>query len=227
MSREVPILFSAPMVLAILAGRKTQTRRILKHPLHDTAPGCCWVPTRGGRGLSTSWAGGTSSVPVRQPYGEPGDLLWVRETWASKDPNHVAFNADGWCGVRADYGGEWVFGHHGWILNHSQKDGRYFGLDRYGGKWKPSIHLPKKYARIWLEVTGVRVERLQDITEEDAKAEGAEGFQLYEDWESPLKGARRSFAELWHSINGAESWNANPWVWVVGFKRTERKAVAA
>lgn len=123
------------------------------------------------------------------PYGQPGDRLWVREAWM--DLRGVD-GAVGPCMYRAT-----------------------FGNAPDGGKWRPSIHMPRWASRITLEVTGMRVERLQDISEADARAEGVSRAQC-PDWH-----ATTDFRAIWESINGPGSWDANPWVWVVEFKRLE------
>lgn len=198
-----PILFSAPMVRALLDGRKTQTRRIVKPQPNGTesVSPCHWVET----GWSTSrGSSGCLCRPVRCPYGQPGDLLWVRETFCSDDDTPTIYKADG---------DEELY-----IKNHD--------LLCTNLPWKPSIHMPRWTSRLTLEITGVRVERLQDITEEDAKAEGivfcerdsdgAEWYSLPEwKWQSPA--AARAYRTLWESINGSGSWDANPWVWVLEF----------
>ncbi len=191
--KERPILFSAPMVRALLDGSKTQTRRIIKPQPKDRPTG--WGTVENGKGPETS---------VRCPYGQPGDRLWVRETWrtgagldqlAPSDLPHdvpVFFEADG----------ETV---------HNQ------------GKVRQSIFCMRWMSRITLEVTDVRVERLQEISEADAIAEGIDVTRLdpgatYTD---DVPSARRGYRALWESINGAGSWDLNPWVWVVEFKRVE------
>ncbi|HFT7982104.1 TPA: hypothetical protein ACU9Z7_001360 [Pseudomonas aeruginosa] len=202
--RERPILFNDQMVRAILDGRKTVTRRVMKpQPVLD---GHFW--TYGGAGWSdrinslTPVAG--HSLAARCPYGQPGDRLWVREAWA--------------CTLVAQAPGE------EWVV-YREGDNR----TDYGGPWKPSIHMPRWASRILLEITAVRVERLQDISEEQAEAEGTQGCVPYCQSPYDSDGApacdcmnltyKESFQALWSSINGAASWDANPWVWVVEFKR--------
>lgn len=207
--KERPILFSGPMVRAILEGRKTMTRRAVK--LRHGADvvvvnGQVWKPAR------VDYAG-----YVDCPYGQPGDRLWVRETWTCVHGVPEAGgvpHTDDFVRYRADAGAAEKL------------------IDEIKC-WHPSIHMPRVYSRILLEVTAVRVERLQDITEADAQAEGVErvvvgsGWRRYCDPDSeevgvpPCGDARRSFRSLWKYINGAESWNANPWVWVVEFKRVQ------
>jgi len=185
--KERPIMFSGPMVRALLSGRKTQTRRLFK-----------W---KGGHaGLDSMCPRSTNEfvdVVFRElekncPYGKPGDRLWVRETWLDRctDP-HVA---------EIEYRADCVGFMPDW-------------------KWKPSIFMPKIYSRLTLEVTAVRCERLQDISPDDARAEGCgtdeipwKAFPALHDnpWVA-------TYASLWDSINGAGSWASNPWVWVISF----------
>ena len=222
MTKERPILFSGPMVRAILAGTKAQTRRVVKpqpETQHDGEP--YWHV-----GGYRAWPHRSTVDPLRMggnilpcPYGEPGDRLWVRETWvrASKLPGQgpVVYLADGergaWVGD-GEGGRLWV--HHGWtvgVTKHS-RDGRWTGPPN---RWTPSIFMPRWASRLTLEVTSVRVERLHDITDADATAEGVNG--PFDELFTP----RFRFEKLWESINGEESWDSNPWVWVVGFKRVE------
>lgn len=213
-----PILFSSPMVRAILAGEKTQTRRVLKM----TAAGC--LAAQGKLPVSYHRADGTMQHAfaddsghhawIGKNYAEVGDRLWVRETWRSEtnggangdDSVEVRYAADGV--VRRfehrDVGAAWV-----------EPRACLRGVNA------PGIHMPRWASRITLEVTGVRVERLQGIAEQDAVAEGVRA--VHEPTSNVQNGytipARDKFADLWSSINGAESWEANPWVWVVEFRR--------
>ena len=202
-SKERPILFSAPMVRAILDGRKTQTRRVFKRRTGITGPEL--DPT------------------FRCPYGSPGDRLWVRETWGSADtmyqghendvPGVIAYRADR---SAIDQG-----------ISRQVKIPQW-DLDQWNWdciKWRPSIHMPRWASRITLEVTDVRIERLQDITEEDARAEGITdggcltcGENEPCGCDNPRPDARDGFAGLWQDIYGPDSWHANPWVWVVSFR---------
>lgn len=200
------------MVRAILEGRKTQTRRILKPGKFELPNGGSdgWVYATGYEGwggLSKKEFGGLSSYPLpRCPYGVPGDRLWVRENWAArldedhKSPSQLnpAFRVSYWADPRT--------------CNT--------GCGGAAGRKRPGIHMPRWASRITLEVTGVRVERLQDISEEDARAEGVDTFDdvLGDDGATPAS-ARRVYARLWDHINGAGSWEANPWVWVISFRR--------
>lgn len=203
--KEIPILFSTPMVQAELDGRKTNTRRLKNLKVINENPDKWSFQekfTHVGKYERDKHVyrfvdGEGSFMDILCPYGRPGDLLWVRETWAPAW-NQVLYKAN-------------------------ERYGKYEGQ-----KWKPSIHMPKKAARIWLQVEGVRVERLQDISEEDAIAEGIEkkpgstsstkfDYRHYEYEGSYNVDAKVSFRTLWEKINGADSWAANPFAWVVKF----------
>lgn len=194
--KEKPILFNTEMVQAILYGRKTQTRRTFKYqPFSDAEiEGPDFFNTvkydkdgytEEGPEVYGAWDE-NNDWGIKSPC-QPGDILWVRETFAPIDYGHnltrYAFKADGSI-----------------IWN-------YF-------KWKPSIHMPKDAARIWLKVTDVRCERLKDISEDDAWSEGVKGKGItrYEGESIQL------FQSLWQSIHGPDSWNENPWVWVYEFE---------
>jgi hypothetical protein len=218
--KERPILMSAPMVLAILSGSKTQTRRVVpqwqipKELDHIDAALCeaRWhaVAQRHPRYWFAVY-GTTESECVNElsssgccPKGKPGDHLYVREAWAS-----VGSTDPGLTVYRADYPECVPSGYE----NIPPADAI---------TWKPSIHMFRRDSRITLEITDVRVERLQDISEEDAKAEGCDESTsetaIAVGWyEKP----KRAFRRLWETINGDDSWDANPWVWVIKFKRLE------
>lgn len=229
--KERPILFSAPMVLALLAGTKTQTRRILKAEHLEQVDRFAFDPERGEWEMGeTHWGGPVASCGfVRCPYGLPGDRLWVRETFYCDD----AFAGDharscSGC-VRCKHTDEDRIA--------DWKEELYFradGVPDFEGEkvvWKPSIFMPRWASRLSLEVTGVRVERLQEISEADAKAEGVRPFfetfpgigrdqritsgDLAADAEH-----RAAYACLWDDLNGdAASWKSNPWVWAISFRR--------
>lgn len=201
---ERPILFSGAMVRAILAGQKTQTRRIIK----PSPPRVMEAP----QGHEFSVAGHDH----RCPYGQPGDRLWVRETWRPVMEAWRSF---------VEYAAE------GPTLDNIHRDLmaplnrlalRFPGArkDRHSEVWHPSIHMPRWASRILLEVKAVRVERLQDISEGDARAEGVEP-RIVSHGPPELKGYVLGFKDLWREINGAESWAANPWVWVIEFERVQ------
>jgi hypothetical protein len=221
--KERPILFSAPMVRAILEGRKTQTRRVEKEfaGRDDLDAILKRYPNQNGC-----------------PYGAPGDRLWVRETMRVAYEEGDAYDPMG--GQGASLGS--FHGVSYGLARHPPTPYLVYAADKSAfdklppdGKADleiksiPSIHMPRWASRIDLEVTGVRVERLQDISEADAIAEGVrDGAGLYGDDDIGLLNAVLKtngsypvgrFAMLWQSINGAGSWDANPFVWVVEFKR--------
>ena len=211
--KERPIIFSAPMVRAILDGRKTQTRRVVKgvrmfSAEHDARWNPHVIRPGGACPDSWSWWEGPAHGPSMYheaacPYGRPGDRLWVRETFSGPH----CFEAGAGCGKAATPPSKWGRSSRIWYW----ADG-----NPLRGDWtrpRPSIHMPRWASRITLEVTGVRVERLQDISANDAVAEGVM------DWATGPTSPQRDYRALWESINGPGSWNANPWVWVVEFKR--------
>src|SRR5690606_26302177 len=211
-----PILFSTPMVQAILENRKTQTRRIVKTTegecflcgctdvdcrkcIAETGEPCYWMNDE--RTLCSACRGLDNMENAKY---QRGDILWVRETWRQDLYNKYDYKAD-----------------------YSE---RIISQPSNKGIWKPSIHMPKAAARIFLEVTNVRVERLFDISEKDAIAEGIiviepeEAYNSYDKGVGSYATARGSFFSLWTSINGQASTDANPWVFVYEFKRVERPA---
>jgi hypothetical protein len=217
--KERPILFSEPMVRAILAGTKTQTRRVLKlqppagaehHSLADV--GHPWHDIYGHDGPAVH--------RVRCPYGQPGDRLWVRETWNWFDPEAIP---EARRGERADFTGQQGERQIEWCAAYAADGPLAYPGYEGRGHWRPRIHMPRWASRITLEITGVRVERLQDISEADAQAEGCSLECMTptgDDSGSAIYGPG-GYLALWESINGAGSWDANSWVWVVEFKRVE------
>lgn len=225
--KERPIIFSAPMVRALLSGSKTQTRRVFKQAkglslsvgIPDETPGVAELSWLYGDGPVYDVHESIKRVPC--PYGQPGDRLWVREAWrtyASIDdipPRGIAPGA----GVQYEAGGSNVAGAN-----------RLHGI----GKLRPGMFMPRWASRITLEITGVRVERLQEMEgqapyESDALAEGVnsihhgDGCYYYsafrdephpKNWCDPTD----AFRELWESINGPRTWDENPWAWVIEFK---------
>lgn len=235
--KERPILFSGEMVRALLAGTKTQTRRIIKPQPDVTEERLremdAWID---GFTLSqqvdAAWQHGF--IDAKCPYGQPGDRVWVRETWAAhRDEDNLPPRE---CSRDVRF--------------YAVEHGKQHGLNPRIGKWRPSIHMPRWHSRILLEITDVRVERLQDISEADAEAEGCERLDSERDerdWKlCPQCGGTglhnalgsnggvifdvdcstcdtyvKRYRYLWEAINGAGSWDANPWVWVIEFKRIE------
>ncbi|EKN5141674.1 TPA: hypothetical protein ACHW2M_004555 [Yersinia enterocolitica] len=191
---EKPILFNSEMVNAILSGRKTQTRRIMGN--QPAGQDLETVHVRHNDDFNFQWYGNlgeSSYFPC--PLGKPGDQLWVREAFAAGlcTESTLAYRA-----------------------THKTED-----LEEGWGetiKWTPSIHMPRWASRINLLITGVRVERLQDISDADASAEGCKISSMQSG-----ECLSDMFARLWKSIYGDESWQANPWVWVIEFERMEAK----
>ena len=188
------ILLKTWEVQAILDGIKTQTRRVIKprdpwKPASDGSPAYVSVLMENGE-WGWSFDGCIYGIIGRSPY-QPGDLLWVRETWG-KDDN-----------------GEYVY-----RTNYGTTEDDSFPPSMF--KWRPSIHMPEEAARLFLRVKDVRVERLQDISEDDARAEGV---RAYGPNNCSGTSARIAFAELWDSLNAKRGlgWDTNPWVWVIEF----------
>lgn len=216
--KERPILFSAPMVRAILEGRKTQTRRAIRkqfapdaEPEEVAATSPEGWQISGHSGLWWDDAGACIDDAIRCPYGQPGDRLWVREAFRFLD----SFDGDspsrvGDLCLIAGYPKPWAptqyeadGGRDNW-MNVGTSPGSVTP-----GKLRPGIHMPRWASRILLEIVSVRIERLNDIGQGDACEEGRPAPYEPIGW----------FSELWESINGPGSWDANPWVWVVEFKR--------
>lgn len=198
--KERPILFSGPMVRALLDGTKTQTRRIgkIQSPEYtELGVEYCEHATKGTIAQATYRAfpeGGSARWAICEcPYGIEGDRLWVKETHLPK-ASGILYRADLDSVEAAGIGG------------------------MYGG-WKPSIFCRREYSRITLEIVSIRVERLQDISEEDAEAEGIEPGERFATGCSQTITFKDCYHLLWEDINGPGSWDANPWVWVVEFKR--------
>ncbi|WP_448886312.1 hypothetical protein [Citrobacter telavivensis] len=228
--KELGMIFNGEMVRAILGGRKTQTRRIMKNqPAGDYPDTPALIRSVGG---GFQWYGhyGESSI-FNCPFGAVGDRIWVRETWGVVSHE---LDEDGriqpWSPDRpATAIHEMPFG-NGYYTGHAiyAADGEFTWGDDDGYEdgrscWKPSIHMPRAACRILLEVTGVRVERLNSISQEDAQAEGMELTGWRPTYSDPDSGGEvwtpyDNFAQLWESIYGEESWKANPWVWVIEFK---------
>jgi hypothetical protein len=217
--KERPILFSGPMVRALLDGRKTQTRRVLKQATGpslsvgiENEPGVAELSWLSGDGPGHDVHETIKKVPC--PYGLPGDRLWVRETHSIGPGPAVVLEPGESAGVL-----RWPHVTYTADGAVERRDTRWQGAF---GKSRPSIHMPRWASRIELEVTGVRVERLQDISLRDVRAEGCE---VREFWLFGADAAGRQrvgasvYRDLWESINGAGTWAANPYVWCVSFRR--------
>lgn len=224
---DLPILFSGPMVRALLAGTKTQTRRAVGLPTIELMPignGTLWhVHNRGG-GVVNVLTENIGKVAADYYRIQPGDRLYVRERWVPLAPGgDMAPIADATYSMTVDGA-------------HQHRDGRYregLGEGQYAAgafdrfKWRPGIHMPKWASRITLHVTEVRVQRLQEISEEDARAEGARlhaaanelsnGGWTHDEW-YVFETAKLSYTNLWNAINGPGSWEANPWVAATTFE---------
>jgi hypothetical protein len=237
--KERGMIFNAEMVRAILEGRKTQTRRIMKpQPIIDNFV-CPHDGPRGGhiwpsknhqyalhveKMLQNGEGGWEGLASDACHFGEIGDRIWVRETWATlgnEDGCYVDWEENlckgdersaariyrASCEQRPGDYGLWSIPDNAYWKPHTKDL-------KFEGAWRPSIHMPRWASRILLEITDVRVERLRSMTQEDARAEGVIAAS------GPME-AGLAFRELWDSIYGPDSWQANPWVWVIEFKRVE------
>jgi hypothetical protein len=209
--KERPILFNAPMVCAILSGQKTQTRRVVKLPR-----GAFWRDRLDGTVdeffFDHAVLRARSVKELRCPYGVPGDRLWVRESAYIAPPN---FGDVDTCNAVDNEGRRRLVGYAASMDGDSVRCAKDYGV-----KQTSSIHMPRWAARLFLRVTAVRCERLQEIDDRDAMREGV----------SPTgdsSGAHvEAFKDLWGKINGAGSWESNPWVWVVSFKRVAQEGTS-
>lgn len=217
---ERPMLFSGPMVLALLAGSKTQTRRIVKPaPDWERPEPMSSTTAEGWQGPLDFAVWADNADPEadvrRSPYGGPGDSLWVKETWrpfleaVPEWDLSVRYQADG--AFRTIKDGE--FGERDWTMPKAAATGNVSPL-----------FMPRWASRLNLNVTGIRVERLQDISEADIIAEGVTQTIIGTPRNPHRMTYRASFMDLWESINGPDSWAANPWVWVVTFDVAEAGA---
>ena len=218
---EKPIIFSGEMVRAIQDERKTQTRRVVVPQPDTKGLGWAWgyadrrkIPNgpRGAAGGDVAYM--SDSLSRYCPYGQPGDHLWVRETFGILQPTH------------ADSIGQSIDPFPVFRANGDEAPAWDEGPFEFSG-WKPSIHMPRWASRITLEVISVRVERVQDISEEDAEAEGCETERIPylhngQIVQMDIRSPRAVFSVLWDSINAKRgySWDSNPWVWVVEFARS-------
>ena len=202
-AKERPIPFNVPMVRALLDGTKTQTRRALRIQPPD------WALNVFAVGRDHYFHEGSAAQPgkcwpafgrgVPCPHGQPGDRLWGKEThWCDDEDGAILYAAN-----VQDFQ----------IVNQNKFE---TGSAKYN--WTPSRFMPRAASRITLEITGVRVERLQDISEADALSEGVDGKSWPQEFTKKGHGGRSDFRDVWESISGPNSWTANPWVWVIGFK---------
>jgi hypothetical protein len=192
-----PIIFSAPMVRVLLDGRKTQTRRAVR--TQPTVIDGVFMHHVAG----PKWESG---LPYRCPYGKPGDRLWVKETWHHAVPIGVPTTT-------SDYKSSLYVDYRADVAEQMQSL----------WKWKSPMFMPRWASRITLEITDVRVQRLQDISEEDAIAEGIKflnGRYTFNEGLHESRTAKESYMALWESINGVGSWDVNSWVWALSFRIT-------
>lgn len=215
--KERPILFSGPMVCALLAGTKTQTRRVVKVGFcgfdgkrmsadHDSD-----LFRRETDGALCLQVSPNEFKVLMCPYGQPGDRLWVREAWSANTAHPELL-------VPGESGGHLRNPLITYLADGAARQCHEKLFNVAFGKGRPSIHMPRWASRLTLEITDVRVERLRDISDADIQREGVL-WGDYEDQHSERMEQREAFEALWESINGSGSWEANPWVWVVEFKR--------
>ncbi|EMO4451300.1 hypothetical protein ACN9PN_19725 [Klebsiella pasteurii] len=204
---ERGMIFNAEMVRAILDGRKTQTRRPVRFPVLDKNLGC----ELAGNELAGELSAGNY---LNSAFGKPGDRIWVRETFRV----HSRATDVATLVYKASVRNSWTEQTHRVPVSVCNKPAT-------PEKWTPSLHMPRWASRILLEITGVRVERLNAISEENAASEGVAQFRggfwkhYQPGWTQHQLSARGSFVTLWKSIYDEESWQSNPWVWVIEFKR--------
>ncbi|MGR6939356.1 morphogenetic protein [Klebsiella aerogenes] len=206
--KERGMIFNGEMVRAILDGRKTQTRRPVKLPVHDKNLGC----ELAGNELAGELSAGNY---LNSAFGKPGDRIWVRETFRV----HSRATDVATLVYKASVRNSWTEQTHRVPVSVCNKPAT-------PEKWTPSLHMPRWASRILLEITGVRVERLNAISQEDAQDEGMELTGWRPTYSDPDSGGEvwtpyDNFARLWDSIYGKGSWKVNPWVWVIEFKRVE------
>lgn len=244
--KERPIIFSGPLVRALLSGAKTQTRRVVKPQPGESGyagiPECDdlgegrwqwnWGP---GPRMDGAWFNPNEdrTQPLRCPYGKPGDRLWVREAWSLGNVQ-AREGLDPALGFRVTYKADAhkITGHAEGqrLLRWDHPDASLIEKalsQRAIHEWRSPMFMPRWASRLTLEIESVRVERLQEISEEDAEEEGVCETLYYHDGErleaagSPMSAPRYAFRHLWTSIHGADpvkGWDANPWVWVIGFR---------
>ncbi len=195
-TRDYPILFDTEMVQAILSGAKTATRCLFKSSLSKVMEPAHEIFHDGDKWIALLKNGQCHKYPIVCPWGEPGDYLWVKETWAPAI-SEIAY--------KADYSKETI----------AEK--------RNQGIWHPSIHMHKASARLWLQITNVKAQRIQTLTEEEACQEGTKVGKILNLGEIGQVNFREGFITKWISIYGIESYYENPWIWAIGFIRLESK----
>ncbi|MBK6285844.1 MAG: hypothetical protein IPF54_27020 [Draconibacterium sp.] len=198
-TRDYPILFDTEMVRAILSGAKTATRRLFKSPLSKSMEPAVEIFKESGKWIARLNNGKCYRYPILCPYGEPGDYLWVKETFANTydcddDKEYMEFKADS---------------------NDKTPNHTYC--------WTPSIHLRKNQARIWLKITDIKPQRILTITEDEAREEGISVGKILNLGEIGQVNFREGFIAKWISIYGIENYYENPWVWAIKFKLQESK----
>jgi hypothetical protein len=208
--RERPIILSAPAVRALLDGRKTQTRRVVRWNREEN-PGY-WPFIADGPPMLIVDCNKDNNRPLRCPYGQPGDRLYVKEAWG-RGPLDLT---GGVLGAEPDEPGGWPV--------YYRADGERDPSTLFRGRWRAPRSMPSWASRITLEIAGVSVERLQSITKAEAKAEGVDPIPAHYPAGFDSDGYIAEFARLWGSTHGKKpgcSWAANPWVWVLDFRRIE------
>ncbi len=211
-AKERPILFSGPMVRALLAGRKTQTRRVVKQQPPAVAVDAGHLISGDPKTNGLWWwldstdlmDASTVGDEFRCPYGVPGDRLWVKETHATPNDQVVIYRAN-------------------WREDALARGMDNVPVDDSAIRWRPSIHMPRWASRLTLAITDVRVERLQDISVADAVTEGCDPVHMQPGGPTGDPGEgwldyREGYRALWNAINGPDSWDANPWVWALTFE---------
>lgn len=188
--RDYPILFDSQMVQAILSGKKSQTRRPFKSPLSKAMEPAFEILHDGAEWIARLKNGKCYKYQIICPYGKPGDLLWVKETYAPAINDYA---------YKADYSKD--------VLSER----------RNHGLWKPSIHMPKSAARIWLQITDIKAQRLQSVNENEAEQEGSDMEQIFGFNSSGEPSFNQGFFAKWIQIYGIQSYHINPWVWAITF----------
>jgi len=221
--KQIPILFSTEMVPPIQKDIKLMTRRtngldkINEHPITYVFLGMETFSRQNFYCAKFKDTYDNKIIHIKCPYGKPGDVLWVREKFAYRDCDTSCHK------VRIEYAASEGEKYYIFPKNSMRILSVPLGSEK---KWMPNIHMPKDACRIFLEITSIRVERLQDISEEDAISEGVDQVDYVNVPKDGIKyntpTYRQAFRTLWMKINGPESWNSNPWVWIVSFKSIEK-----